>query len=90
MSHVERLALALATTEGTVNHARMGEVANEHPVDLTKALQHLVQMGMLESTGGRGAVYHLSGEVLPTPEDVFDPSSGNISSLPILDSSSTH
>jgi len=26
---------------------------------------------MLKSTGGRGAVYHLPGEILPTPEDVF-------------------
>jgi len=25
----------------------------------------------LKSTGGRGAVYHLPGEILPTPEDVF-------------------
>ena len=28
---------------------------------------------MLESTGGRGAVYHLSGEAIPTPDDVFGP-----------------
>lgn len=27
----------------------------------------------LESTGGRGAVYHLSGEAIPTPDDVFGP-----------------
>ena len=28
---------------------------------------------MLESTGGRGAVYHLPGEPIPTPYDVFCP-----------------
>ena len=26
---------------------------------------------MLESTGGRGAIYHLPGEAIPTPDDVF-------------------
>ena len=33
--------------------------------------KHLAQTGMLESTGGRGAVYHLPGEAIPTPDDVF-------------------
>ena len=35
--------------------------------------KHLAQTGMLESTGGRGAVYHLPGEAIPTPDDVFGP-----------------
>lgn len=73
LSHVERVALALAASEGTVNHARLRAVTTEHPVDLSKTLQHLTQTGMLESTGGRGAVYHLSGEAIPTPDDVFGP-----------------
>ena len=38
-----------------------------------RTLQHLTQSGMLESTGGRGAVYHLPGEAIPTPDDVFGP-----------------
>jgi ATP-dependent DNA helicase RecG len=42
-------------------------------VDLSQTLQHLTQAGMLESTGGRGAVYHLPGELIPTPDDVFGP-----------------
>jgi ATP-dependent DNA helicase RecG len=67
----ERVALALAASEGTVNHARLRAVTAEHPVDLSKTLQHLTQAGLLESTGGRGAVYHLSGEAIPTPDDVF-------------------
>src|SRR3989338_7366842 len=57
LSYVERVALALAASEGTVNHARLRSVTSEHPVDLSRTLQHLTQAGMLESTGGRGAVY---------------------------------
>ncbi len=73
LSHAERVALALAASEGTVNHARLRAVTTEHSVDLSRTLQHLTQTGMLESTGGRGAVYHLSGEAIPTPDDVFGP-----------------
>ena len=73
LSYVERVALALAGSEGTVNHGRLRAVTTEHPVDLSKTLQHLTQAGMLESTGGRGAVYHLPGETIPTPDDVFGP-----------------
>jgi len=73
LSHVERVALALAASEGTVNHSRLRAVTTQHPVDLSKTLQHLTQTGMLESTGGRGAVYHLAGEAIPTPDDVFGP-----------------
>lgn len=73
LNYAERVALALAASEGTVNHARLRAVTTEHPVDLSKTLQHLTHAGMLESTGGRGAVYHLAGEAVPTPEDVFGP-----------------
>ena len=83
--HVERVSLALAASEGTVNHARLRTITTEHPVDLSKTLQHLTQLGMLESTGGRGAVYHLSGEALPTPDDVFGlPPRNSVSSSPNL------
>lgn len=89
LSHVERVALALAASEGTVNHARLRAVTTEHPVDLSKTLQHLTQTGMLESTGGRGAVYHLSGEAIPTPDDVFgSPARISVPSSPNLGSSS--
>jgi ATP-dependent DNA helicase RecG len=73
LSHAERVALALAASEGTVNHARLRALTTEHPVDLSKTLQHLTQDGLLESTGGRGAVYHLPGQAIPTPDDVFGP-----------------
>lgn len=89
LNHVERVALALAASEGIVNHARLRAVTTEHSVDLSKTLQHLTQAGMLESTGGRGAVYHLPGEALPTPDDVFGPAPRiSAASLPILDASS--
>ena len=71
LGQVERVALALAASEGTVNHARLRAFTTEHPVDLTRTLQHLTQDGLLESTGGRGAVYHLPGITIPTPDDVF-------------------
>ncbi len=73
LTHAERVALALAASEGTVNHARLRAVTTEHSFDLSKTLQHLTQAGFLESTGGRGAVYHLPGEPIPTPDDVFGP-----------------
>jgi hypothetical protein len=52
-------------------------------------LQYLTQVGMLESTGVRGAVYHLPGESIPTPDDVFDPPARiSAPSSPNLDGSS--
>jgi hypothetical protein len=47
------------------------QAADDHPFDLSKILQHLTQAGMLKSTGGRGAVYHIPGQEIPTPDDVF-------------------
>lgn len=89
LNYVERVALALAASEGTVNHARLRAVTVEHPVDLSKTLQQLTQSGLLQSTGGRGAVYHIPGEALPTPDDVFGtPTRISIGSSPNLESSS--
>lgn len=69
-----RVAVALAASEGTVNHARLSMVSSTHPVELTRILQNLTQQGILDSTGsGRGAVYFLPGQNLPTPDDVFGP-----------------
>jgi hypothetical protein len=74
LSEVERVALALAASDGTVTHARLRGVTTQHPADLSKTLQHLTQIGFLESTGGgRGAVYHLPGEEMPTPDEIFGP-----------------
>jgi ATP-dependent DNA helicase RecG len=79
LDHTERVALALAASEGTVTHSRLREIATDHPVDLSRTLRHLIQDGFLESTGGRGAVYHIAGWLLPTPEDVFGPNVGTSS-----------
>jgi ATP-dependent DNA helicase RecG len=73
LSYPERVALALAASEGTVNHARLRSITTEHSFDLSKTLQHLTQAGMLQSTGGRGAVYHIPGQEIPCPDDVFGP-----------------
>ncbi len=54
-----------------------------HFVRMTR---NLMQVGMLESTGGRGAVYHLPGETIPTPDDVFGPPAKiSVASSPDLD-----
>ena len=93
-----RVALALAASEGTVNHARLCSVSSLHPVEVTRVFRSLVQLGMLSSTGsGSGTVYFLTGEDLPTPDDVFGPapkfssvsSSGLSSSSSGLSSSSS-
>lgn len=61
------------------------------PVDLSKTLQHLTQTGMLESTGGRGAIYHLPGEPILTPDDVFgSPARISGASAPNVGTSSLH
>lgn len=90
LKDVERVALALAASEGTVNHARLCTVSSTHPVELTRTLQHLTQLGMLDSTGsGRGAVYCLPGQALPTPDDVFGPVFIPSDSSSVLEASSS-
>ena len=70
----ERVALALAASEGTINHARLCSVSSSHPVEVTKMLRYLTQIGMLSSKGsGSGTVYFLTGVEYPTPDDVFGP-----------------
>ena len=91
LQHEERVALALAGSEGTVNHARLCTVSSAHPVELTRTLQHLTQLEILNSTGsGRGAVYFLPGQNLPTPDDVFGPSAQEVgASSSVLSTSSS-
>ena len=70
------LGYALAhggTKPRQMNHARLRALTTEHPVDLSKTLQHLTQAGLLESTGGCGAAYHLPGQAIPTKGAVFGP-----------------
>jgi len=89
MRPLPTIALALVASVGTINHARLRAVTTGHPVDLSKTLQHLTLERMLESTGGRGAIYHLPGEAIPKPEDVFGSAPRlSLISSPVLKSSS--
>ena len=57
---LDRLALITASSEGSVNHARLREISTEHPADISKMLAGLVRDGLLISEGaGRGMVYFL-------------------------------
>lgn len=76
MAHLEQLILATAATEQTVTHKRMAEISTEHAHDLTLAFQRLVKASLLASSGhGKGTVYHLPGQGLPTPDQTFGESS---------------
>jgi hypothetical protein len=85
--HLEQQAL---------DQVNLFQAADGHPLDLSKILQHLTQAGMLQSTGGRGAVYHIPGQKILSPNDVFgstarftSPSSPNLAgSSPNLAASS--
>ena len=72
LSELERLILVTAAVEQVVNHARIMELSDVHPHDLSQSFAHLVKDKMLKSEGsGRGTVYFLPATKLPTPEDVF-------------------
>ncbi len=88
LSHAERLILATAAIESSVNHARLSEICNLHSHDLSLCLARLERDGWLESEGQRrGKRYHLVGAVMVSPDQVFpqamlssvpnDPSSGH-------------
>lgn len=92
LDEIGRTALAVAMTEGTVNHSRLSTLCDAHPVDLSRVLQDLTHSGFLDSTGGRGAVYHLPGEAPATPEEVFGravPEGAAVPSSPHCDPSSS-
>ncbi|OHZ03055.1 RNA-binding domain-containing protein [Salinicola sp. MIT1003] len=68
----ERLILATAATEQVITHTRICEITTQHARDVTATLQQLAKLDFLKASGhGRGTVYHLPGESLPTPEQVF-------------------
>jgi hypothetical protein len=97
LPHEDRVALAIAATEGTVSHQRLCSLVDLHPADASLCLHELVQEGFLEKTGSsRGAIYHLAGVQIPGPEDVFDLPEGSVSaasgdvSSPHLEPSSPH
>jgi len=88
----EQLALAITLSESRLSHARLSELSNEHPSDVSKVLRSLVENGFLSLTGnGRGAVYRFSQVPATNPDDVFGSDSSTISGSgsTILDTSST-
>jgi ATP-dependent DNA helicase RecG len=69
---LDRLILATASIEGTVNHARVLEISNAHPHDLSVSLARLEKKGLLSSQGqSRGKIYFLPGSAPLLPEQVF-------------------
>ena len=82
LNQAERLIVATAAIERVVSHTRVAEISGLHPHDLTLSLQRLVREGLLVADGrSRGTVYHLPGEQLPTPEQVFGEMAGPVSTL---------
>ncbi len=76
LPELERLILASAATEQTITHRRMTEISTVHAHDLTLAFQRLMKAKLLKSHGhGRGMVYHLPGQSLPSAEQIFSQSS---------------
>lgn len=71
----ERLVLATAAIEQSVNHARLAGMTDLHPHDLSIKLARLEREGWLQSTGQtKGKVYFLPGTRPLAPEDVFSAS----------------
>lgn len=72
LEHTARLILATAAIERVVSHNRLLEICDTHAHDLSQLLARLVRDGFLVPDGrSRGMIYHLPGEQLPTPEQVF-------------------
>lgn len=87
LTHGERLILATTAIEQVVNHARLAEISDLHPHDLSGCLARLERDGFLQAVGqSRGKVYHLPGAALISPEQVFPYSS----SFGYSDASSGH
>jgi len=66
LAEEQKLALATVAIEGSVTHARIKEMSDIHPHDLSKALKDLVTRGFLQSAGAtRAMVYTLPKPGLP-------------------------
>lgn len=69
LSEEQKLALATVEIEGVVTHARIKEMSDIHPHDLTKALRDLVTRGFLQSAGAtRAMVYSFHEPVTPVSD----------------------
>lgn len=62
LSEEQKLALATVAIEGSVTHARIKEMSDIHPHDLSKELKDLVSRRFLQSAGAtRAMVYTFAG-----------------------------
>lgn len=60
LDELGRVTLVTAAVEGSISHARIREISDAHPRDITLKLQELVRRGFLESSGRRrGTTYAL-------------------------------
>jgi predicted HTH transcriptional regulator len=72
LSEEQKLTLATVAIEGSVTHARIKEMSDIHPHDLSKALKDLVTHGFLQSAGAtRAMVYTFSKSALPELDDTI-------------------
>lgn len=92
LSEEQKLALATVAIEGSVTHARIKEMSDIHPHDLSKELKDLVTRRFLQSAGAtRAMVYTFAGvpvvdtegtvqsrlDAIPGQETVSPPHNGN-------------
>lgn len=95
LSETQQMALATVAVEGTVSHARLKTMVQDHPRDITAALSSLCREGFLESAGvARGTYYFFPGEP-PVPVEgegplLFDPGDQPATSSEHLGPSSVH
>jgi ATP-dependent DNA helicase RecG len=72
LSEEQKLALATVAIEGSVTHARIKEMSDIHPHDLSKALKDLVTRGFLQSAGAtRAMVYTFLRPGLPESDETI-------------------
>lgn len=77
LPELERVILIAAATEDRVHHARIKEMVSDHPKDISAALAHLVQEGMLIKRGEtRGSIYYLPGKPQTDPSALFPINNG--------------
>ncbi|MEI7857530.1 MAG: ATP-binding protein [Methanomicrobiales archaeon] len=69
LSKEQKLALATVAIEGSVTHARIKEMSDIHPHDLSKELKDLVTHGFLQSAGATRAMVYTFPRPGPSESD---------------------
>ena len=88
LDEAQRTVLALASTEGAVDHGRLSDAIDLSSRELTVLLQGLLRRKFLERVGhGRGCAYRLPNSVLPIDdaeagEALFEQNPGNSEHYP--------